>query len=188
MKYRFVLTIWMPYETLDITDQRTLQRCFYLNGVNGKFPFVSGGKHKVMGHCMVSIRPEGSEGPDPRQILFGKTSPDGPVEEAWAKAMRLDYGPFWMAYYALATNVLGAEPAYRTPLAPEQGVKYLFEVQETARYEIAGEFRASRRLSSVVWSVEIDEAGAEAGLDWINASGPGRDRPQDEWYGFGNAC
>ncbi|MHC5036777.1 MAG: hypothetical protein ACYTHM_05645 [Planctomycetota bacterium] len=187
--FRFCLHIWFPPYPIDLRNPKALQRSFFLNGVNGKFPGTSRGKHKVMGHCMAHLEVPGTSRPVPEQKFFGKTSPDGPVETAWTKAMALDFPPFLRVWYALAANLLGLEPRYRTPVAPEGGVKTLFTLREPARYEVREEWEASLPDASVTWSRGLTEEEGRKALDWINDSeDPGAPEPQGMTYGFQNAC
>jgi hypothetical protein len=142
-----------------------------------------------MGHCMVSVETPDRDGPVPEQSVFGKTSPDGPVEEAWAKAMALDYGPFLRAWFALAANILGLEPDYRTPVAPEGGVQTLFAMREPARYETRREFEENLAKASVTWCRALTAEQGQRALDWINASpSPKTEDPRGDAYGFQSAC
>ncbi|MHC4777650.1 MAG: hypothetical protein ACYTFG_03620 [Planctomycetota bacterium] len=186
--YRLKLLIWKPKYELDLTDQRSLQRSFYLNGVNGKFPGTDKGKHKVMGHCMVAVERTG-HGILPGQLCFGKTSPDGPVEDGWAKAMKLNYGRFWQAVYALWTNVVGPCPRFRTPESPPGGVQTLFAVRNPSRYETRAEFEDNLNLASSSFSREISPEQAQRVMGWVNDS-PCRQLgdPRGPAYGFGTAC
>jgi hypothetical protein len=186
--HRFRLCIWKPKYELDITDQRTLQKSFYLNGVNGKFPGTDRGKHKVMGHAMVAVEKEG-EGIVPGQLYFGKTSPDGPVEKAWAEAMRLNWSKPWQYVYGLMTNILGMCPNFRTPRSPKGGVRTLFEVRNPSRYETRPEFEKNLTLATSRFHRAITRAQAEHAIRWINDS-PCRQLgdPRGPAYGFSTAC
>jgi len=182
---RIRLYIWFPKYVIDIRDQHTLQRCFYLNGVNGKVPCTEKGKHKLMGHTMVHL--EGN--PLPRvQEYFGKTSPDGEVEKAWAASMRLDFGFIESLWYGAVTNVLGIVPRFDTPEAPERGVRALFDARNLARYETEESFRNTRERAHVVWAKDIPTECARSALDWIADSRIAPVDPRGAWYGFGSAC
>lgn len=179
------LHLWFPKYPIEIIDQWALQRCFYLNGVNGQVPGTNKGKHKLMGHAMVSLK--GDPLPIP-QKYYGKSSPDGEVESTWASALKLVWPLHKQLWFAFVTNAFGILPDFSDPQAPMGGVKRLFTVRNPAVYEGPSAVEVSRAFTSVTWVKLIDDDSARACLEWVNASPDASDDPRGDRYGFGSAC